>query len=252
MTPTNSINVIWSCNFLNFVHIPDKPGQTHNTHDFDKILSEVCLLRFSLQTIIAALFNYFDCVTLYLLIYLFTFFNLAGWLQRPGIWKWLNATGHICPKRLVKVSLRYNISHVSRDYAMENDFSSRVEKCQKTNERAQRTRKFSQVAQSAAIREMFDVRAPDWLPLESRQIIFTLIFANKTSRNCQKIHLYISPTSVNNPRKFSMIWFFVLRFCLGRLFWLHPCVVESCPATGCRNIDATLQNAVSWRQFKIF
>ena len=50
MTPTNLINVTWRCYFLNFVHIPDKPGQTHNTHDFDKILSEVCRLRFSLQT----------------------------------------------------------------------------------------------------------------------------------------------------------------------------------------------------------
>ena len=48
MTTTNLINVIWSYNLLNFVHIPDKPGQTHNTHDFDKILSEVCRLRFSL------------------------------------------------------------------------------------------------------------------------------------------------------------------------------------------------------------
>ena len=64
MTPTNLINVSWRCYFLNFVHIPDKPGQTHNTHDFDKILSEVCRLRFSLQTKTAALFNYFDCVTL--------------------------------------------------------------------------------------------------------------------------------------------------------------------------------------------
>ncbi|XP_015779823.1 PREDICTED: E3 ubiquitin-protein ligase UBR3-like [Acropora digitifera] len=33
------------CHFLNFVHIPDKPGQTHNTHDFDKILSELADYR---------------------------------------------------------------------------------------------------------------------------------------------------------------------------------------------------------------
>ena len=74
----------------------------------------VCKLKLLHSILIVWLFLSF-------FIYLFTFFNLAGWLQRPGIWKWLNATRHIRPKRLLKVSLRYIISLLSRDYFMEND-----------------------------------------------------------------------------------------------------------------------------------